>query len=1151
MTICGILLASYACQSSLSNTPVTGNFSVKEEQGISNFEYQGQPFIQSRTYTFAKKEHFSNPNTKTNKKVLKDGRVVYNRWNTQKNGSFREEASVSPDGTEIEISFQTFFPSYGEEIMNDITTSYELTIPAAMFEGGSFYAIRGRGSSCKPFEGKLSGADWRSLNSDNYRFISLTDKNGDSISFDFNTQGPADMISDYSENSLYGMWEVSKGDDEIRMSAHMNPSYWGCPQTLKVRVFNGDHTSYDTRHALHTYSWGERYPVDYLFCFGAKKHGEKYVDVAKQLFDGKCGWDSIDNLNIQEEASEGAFYTSVTGKDKIFKVAGLKDAIYMLTIGTGNLEQPDVKYNIAINGTAYDKEVLVEKGKATTISMPVWTKDGCIDIAFNGDFRVSTLGLQCLLARAEDINFEREFWFTEGFEPSPYYHKGDYATRPKFASKYQTFTLPIPGQECAEPRKRAHLPFNALKTDENPGADWRFNAVISTFGPNNAGVFTEYSEDDALERRINDLKNNNINTILCNGMLSRHTYKAHVPRVNKALARFAKAAHNSGMKLIDHQDATLLWNIDAGFRVCCEKFDQIQIQSENQLPSPYFCFNNPEYKKWFFSDMKQSILTSKADAMMLDEVMMMEGCCTCSICREKFHEDTGWYLPVNECDDTLTKKDNILWKAWCQWRMDQVGNFFTELREDINTYRPDFSLMGYTTHYGMISRYSTIGYGLDIFQIGRGADYLGTEITTRNVIRGARAVHALRNAKSMMRIAYGVPVWGLIGSGGHSYAVDYFGWAINNMHGQTTWVNDADAKRPDYLPNFQLFKRNMDLKKATPVAEVALLFSSNSRDFGSGLGFSSELFGIAQTLGSMHVPYDIIGEMNFTPEILSKYKVLMLGCSSAISNETGDAIKEFAANGGTVYMTTTAGWENELGVRTEWRFADVFKHDIRRSFSRPKRFIDPATDQPVTLDFEPYCSLPAYTEEGQCPTTSMLWGIDDQDQRYPLMLEKKYGKGTFYYQPTSLALHLNAPEGYVGNKFDFQINPWLDNMYRNLLAQIIGNANYWKTDAPDLVLTTIYKQDNEYIVHFLNATAGPPAYNEPVTFGLPYPEFPPIEKDIAFTFPCADPVRVYAVSPDYDDEIDLVFTKNPDGTFSAILPKQFMQVYTLVKIVTK
>ena len=369
------------------------------------------------------------------------------------------------------------------------------------------------------------------------------------------------------------------------------------------------------------------------------------------------------------------------------------------------------------------------------------------------------------------------------------------------------------------------------------------------------------------------------------------------------------------------------------------------------------------------------------------------------------------------------------------------------------------------------------------------------------------------------------------------------------MHGQTTWVNDNTAKRPDNLRDYRQFKGNMDLKKAMPVADVALLFSTNSRDFGGGFNYTSELMGTAQTLGSMHVPYNIVGEMNLSLEALSKYKVLVLGCSSALKKETVEIVKKFAENGGIVYLTTTAGWENEFGMRDKWAFYDVFGYDINRGFSRPNRIIDPETNQPVKLNFQPYYSHPDYAA-GTRPTKSLLWGINDKDQKYPLMIEKKYGKGTFFYQPITLAFHLNAPEGYVGKKFDFQIDPWLDKTFRNLLSQIIGDAAYWSTNAPDLLLTTIYRQDNETIIHFLNAMAGAPAFNTPVEYGVPEPAFPPLQEDVTFTIPCVNPARVYAVSPDFDGEIDLKFTV-ANGKLTATLPKQYMYVYTLVKIAEK
>lgn len=1141
--LCSILTAATAL------TCLGGDFAAIEKESDCELSYRGIPLISQRLFTIEGKDFLSAPGTQSEKQELPDGSVVFNRWNTQKDNCFREEIAISPSGDEIEISFQTFFESYSPVVMTEPHINYELDVPLSLFEGGSFAGFVGRGSSMKPLEGPLSADGLAEMRKGSFRYIAFDNGKGDSLAFDFNISGVSDMVSDYSENCLIGHWGAVEENGTIRLISGMQPSFWGAPFTAKVKIFRGDREhSYDQRHAFRHYSWGTEFPPELLYCFGAKKYGKGYAALNTQKFDGKAGWTSgTETLQLQNESPEGAFYSAVTGHDATLKIAGLRDGIYFVTLGTGNLNNADVEFEAAVNGCPFPKPVSVPRGTASTAAMPIQTVNGEITVEFVGDFRLSTLGLQCLQATAEDLNFNREFWRTYGFEPAPIYANGNYTTPPVFESKQENFDLPVPGTEASGELKTMVLEHNAITSKGHPQADWRFNANIQTFGPNNAGVFTEYGTDEALKQRIMDLKQRNISVILTNGMLSRHTYAAHEPRVKQTLKRFTDLAHANGLKLMDHQDATLLWNIDAGNRVCCERFSELQVQTHNQMPSPYFCTSNPEFRKAIFASLKDYVVSTGCDALMLDEVMMMEGCCSCAYCRKQFHEDTGWYLPVNELDPAITGEENALRKTWIQWRIHQIGNFFVELRKQLNEVNPDFSLVAYTTHYCLTSRYSSHGYGLDIIEMARGVDFPGSEITSRNTLRSARAVSALRACKSMLHLAYDVPVWGLISSGDRSYAVDYFGWAVNNMHGQSTWMNDS-APRPANLPDFTVFPGNMNRQTAQSVAEVALLFSIASRDFGGGFNYTSELLGTAQTLGSMHVPYDVIGEISLNPEALKKYKVLFLGCSSALSDRAGEVIKEFARQGGTVYLTTTAGWENEYGFsRKEWLFKDVFNHDINRQFIRPKTITDPETGEEVTLDFEPYYCHPDYTAEGPRPTSSLLWARNADGARYPLMLHKKYGKGEFYYQPITLAFHLNAPEGYVGNPYDFAIDPWLDKTLRGILAKIMDKALFWEVDAPDLVLTTIYQQDNELLCHFLNATIGPIAKNEITTYGVPEPAFPPMEKDITFTVPVSSPSRVYAVSPDFYGEKDLEFS-TANGKTTVILPKELLYVYTIVKI---
>ena len=290
--------------------------------------------------------------------------------------------------------------------------------------------------------------------------------------------------------------------------------------------------------------------------------------------------------------------------------------------------------------------------------------------------------------------------------------------------------------------------------------------------------------------------------------------------------------------------------------------------------------------------------------------------------------------------------------------------------------------------------------------------------------------------------------------------------------------------------------------------------------------------------------------MSLNSQALSKYKVLVLGCSSALSDQHGDAVKEFARNGGTVYLTTTAGWEDEFGnSRKKWLFYDVFKHDVSRKFIRPKTITDPESGKEVKLNFEPYYCHPDYNQEGPRPSRALLWARNAQNARYPLMVKKSYGKGTFYYQPITLAFHLNSPEGYVGKKFDFELDPWLDKVFRGVLSKIVGNANIWKVDAPDLVLTSIYQQDNSLYCHFFNATIGPIAKGEIMPYGVPEPAFPPMQKDITFEIKSAKPVKVVAVSPDFPDEKALQYTYNEaNGMLKVTLNKELLKAYTIVRI---
>ena len=637
-------------------------------------------------------------------------------------------------------------------------------------------------------------------------------------------------------------------------------------------------------------------------------------------------------------------------------------------------------------------------------------------------------------------------------------------------------------------------------------------------------------------------------------MLSRHTYYAHLPRAEKAIKRLTENAHQHGLKVMDHQDLTLLWNIDAGFRAAGERIGQLQRMNINQLPTPYFCFMKKDFREQYFDYMKNFVRNTNVDAMMLDEVMFFRYCCTCSTCRAEFYKDTNWYLPVNELDKRMNNDNDPLWRAFLNWRKVQVGNFFADLRKAIDEVKPDFSLVAYTTHYGYYSRYASFGNGSDLIEIARGADFLGTEITTRNQWRGARAVFALRKAKNLLRIAYNVPVWALCGTNGSSYEVLYTGWALSNMNGQGVWVNDSSRPKPGQGDFFKL-PENMDIKNSESAAQVALLFSSRGRDWGSGLSATSEILGTGQVLDTMQIPYDFIGEMSLNGQQLAKYKLLIIGSCSALTDEEIAAIKEFMRNGGWVCASTTVGWENGLGARRkEWPFIDVLGCDVnRRSIATPSTITDPANGQEITIKHKFYYVHPNYSKTAPRPKESRLWARNNKNQRYPLVVERDYGKGKFIYQTNSMGLHLCAGEGYVNKPWDFDPDKNLERIFADYLKQLVidADAACWQTNLPEGVLATVYKnaKAKRWTIHLLNVRNNHLNKGDIVKFGVTPDAFPQLANDAEIKlYDMKNVKKVYAVSADFAGRRELAFKLSGDGTLTFTMPEELLKIYTLIHI---
>jgi hypothetical protein len=252
------------------------------------------------------------------------------------------------------------------------------------------------------------------------------------------------------------------------------------------------------------------------------------------------------------------------------------------------------------------------------------------------------------------------------------------------------------------------------------------------------------------------------------------------------------------------------------------------------------------------------------------------------------------------------------------------------------------------------------------------------------------------------------------------------------------------------------------------------------------------------------------------------------GLSSEEIVMVGDTIKDmqFARNGGTVLITGNSGIYDENGrLRKVWAFEDIFQQSPSAAPAMVRRFALPGTER-VSVS-EPVRFFPL-------------------KNRREHMLTQDYGKGKLFYLNIMLGSALYAAEGTPGRMWTFKLDPQVDKIYRDLLNKITAGAQCWQINAPEMVLTSLYKQENQVVAHFLNATGCVNTAGEPMKADLPDPAFPAIAEDITFTLP-GKYQSAYAVSPDFAGRQALETVFDPAANTTCItLKKELFKVYTIV-----
>lgn len=1025
-----------------------------------------------------------------------------NVWNDKSPSPFRREIGISPDGKKIELNFQ----SHQDALMKSYpapTLTYKIYVPLSVLNDSKWEAFSGLSYNCKWSSGTLNEAtpDGDFI-SGPARWVSFSTPKG-KITFDFNPQG----ITTYylsGPNMIQSQWTLIKKGDMLELTTGIGASNYGGALTGKITIFEGEQNDYLKHHAVTYYHYFSEIPKEKLFCFG-EKASNLFTNAGLTAYDSQkgYGWNKTEGLNKTGGILAGALYTATaSNKANVFTAGNLRPGLYLVTIRSSALDKNIGPFNVTLNGEKVFSNIKADKGRAANLTCVRWIEKGKADIGFEGNWAVGVVGLQLFMHSEEDYEFRRGFWIkNDGYCPDVMF--ANYYNKPPVYGKYVSYSkLAGKVEEIKEIPELPELE-TALPDQSSKELSWRYTSPLGTMGPANWGSFNEFNTPELIEQRLKEVKDGGTRAVILNGFLSRHTFPEHLQRTEENIRQTVEIAHKMGMKVFDHHDLTILWNMDMGFRFLASHPEFLQHAQSDGMPNWGMCPVNSLFTKGYFLPfILEEIKNTKIDGLMIDECAFHgSNFCNCEHCRTAFTKATGLVLPDDETSPLLRNRNSKLWKAWIEWRKNAIAQWRIDFSKAAHKINPDFSNIQYYSEGGFILDGGSYEQGGDLALSARSMDFLGTEIMSRDLWDDYRYTFSSRLMYNSLRETYNSPIFGLIYTNSQiNNAI--IGWAMNNMLAQVTWslAFKGDEKMNDYIG----WKENMNNFSAKTFADIAIIFSRKTRDWSlqNKRSYPSEIMGTSQYLTEKHIQHTFILDDALLNQDLSRFRVLLAPGIDCLSDEQAAKLKQYVSKGGTLFITGEAGQLTSYGEpRQIWPFADILGDD--------------------------YLSKSKNTD----------------------VLEGNYGKGKVVYCPKKYGINDFCNSFSIGRSYLFNPDAGTTALHGKVLERAIGHKlSFEAVSIPQKVLTSVYSELRDgkkvTLVHFLNAT-GVKVKNGDF-LPLKNTEWEEITENMIFEISLPSISESYYTSPDSPGHKAIRVEKVSDGRFKVIVPKGTVDKYGIV-----
>ncbi len=691
-----------------------------------------------------------------------------------------------------------------------------------------------------------------------------------------------------------------------------------------------------------------------------------------------------------------------------------------------------------------------------------------------------------------------------------------------------------------------HLGRGALVREPSTGREWVYDMDLIQNNYSANDTMGEIETLDDARHAIRPLADQGYNAIIVSGLHMRYTY---VPlwetRILPYLKHICQAAHELGMKVIDHHDVTIFFSEGYPFLLADDHLNWTQRDVRYGTPTRLYCINNPDFRRHYFDWSRRKQRETGIDAYQIDEVYFHSKYhCGCAHCRRLFAEETGFELPREPDSPVLGNDADPLWQLWRLWREVSLQEFKRDFLTEVRKENPAALLSTYTTSYWAPAAGGGMWPTVFVsYAIGKEGVSSVPFQNYRYCIADRRLYHGVSDAFAAAPWMLWYP---LTGSDAR------FCWAMSQACNDGQWHTEPWTGAVRELITWPHKTAKLNYKG---FADVAMVFSEKSKDASLWTGHyhGMETLGWGEAMVAANIQYQSIHEIAVTPELLRPYKLVILPSMTLIDEHNCEAIETYVREGGTLIATAETGLlDQDAHPREDFLLGEMMNVRLVDYLHAPFEVVKPGRAT-FTYDRErmlyKHGARMLEVEIRDADRSRVVATFSRDGREYPGIVATQFGKGTIYYVAAFLGVSNFELGLREGGPDIFRRNPDSAPFMAQWLREVLGpSETVVARDIPEKLIYTTWmtKAGDELAIHFLNL-ADHRALGPDEIVRRREISFPPVDRPVSLLLRGIHAEGATLYSPDSPDPVACAVSPAGPDTMLTV-PGGSMKMYGLARI---